>query len=77
MYLCDPICNVLNFSDFDHTSCSKHDVPLYGVEETDSIDVHEVTSYGDLLVLINDGFGNTCYLNMLHMLYIAPHCLSF
>ena len=27
MYLCDPICNVLNFSVFYHTSCGKQDVP--------------------------------------------------
>ena len=27
MYLCDSICNVLNFSVFDHTSSGKHDVP--------------------------------------------------
>ena len=72
MYLCDLICNVLNFSVFDHTSCGKHDVPLYGVEEADSIDVHEFTSYGDLLVLIKDGFRNTCHLDRLHMLDLVP-----
>ena len=62
---------------FDHTSCGKHDVPLYGVEEADYIDVHEVTADGDLLVMIKYGFGNTCYLNRLHMLDIALHCLAF
>ena len=77
MYLHDTIFNVLNFSGFDHTSSGKHDVPLYGVEEADSIDVHEFTSYGDLLVLIKDGFGNTFYLNRLQMLDLAPHCLAF
>ena len=76
MYLCDPICNVLNFSVFDYTSCGKHDVPLYGVEEIDSIDFHECTSDGDLHVLIKDGFGNTCYLNGVHVLYLAPYCLD-
>ena len=63
MYLCDSICNVLNFSVFDHTSSGKHDVPWYGVEETDTIDVHEVTADGELFVLIKDGFvltGYTC-----------------
>ena len=43
MYMRDPICNVLNFSVFYHNSCGKHDVPLYGVEETNYIDIHEVT----------------------------------
>ena len=43
MYLCDPICNVINFSVFYHTSRVKHYVPLYGVEEADSIDAYEVT----------------------------------
>ena len=77
MYLCDSICNVLNFSVFDHNSCGKHDVPGYGVEEANSIDVHDVTSDGDLLVLIKDGFGKICYLDGLHMLYLAPYCLEF
>ena len=52
-------------------------MPWYGVEEANSIDVHDVTSDGDLLVLIKDGFGKTCYLNMIHMLDIAPHCINF
>ena len=77
MYLCDSICNVLNFSVFDHTYSGKHDVPWYGVEETDSIDVYEVTEYGDLFVLIKDGFGDTCYLDWIHMMYLAPHCFAF
>ena len=77
MYLCDPICNVLNFSFFDNISCGKHDVPLYGVEEANSIDVHEVIADGDLLVIIKAGFGNTFYLNRLHMLDLDPHCLAF
>ena len=77
MYLHDTIFNVLNFSVFDHTSSGKHDVPLYGVEEADSIDVHEVTTNYDLLVLIKDGFRNTCYLNRLHILDLAPHCFDF
>ena len=68
MYLCDSICNVLNFSVFDHTSSGKHDVPWYGDEETDTIDVHEVTADGDLFVLIKDGFGDICYLDGIHML---------
>ena len=52
MYLCDPIFNVINFSVFDHTSCGKHGVLLYGIEEADSINVYEVASDGDLPVLI-------------------------
>ena len=63
MYLHDPICNGLNFSVFDHTSCGKHNMPLYGVDEANSIDVHEVTANGDLLVLIKDVFWNNFYLN--------------
>ena len=77
MYLYDPICNVLNFSVFDHTSCGKHYMLCYGVEETDSIDGHDITEDGDLLVLIKYGYGNACYLNGIHMLYLAPHCLAF
>ena len=77
MYLHDPICNVLNFPVFDHTSSGKHDLPLFGVEESNSIDVHEVTSNGDLLVLVKDVLGNPFYLNRLHMLDIALHCFSF
>ena len=72
MYLCDSICNVLNFSIFDHTSSDKHDVPWYGDEETDPIDLHEVTENGDLFVLIKDGFGGICYFDGLRMLYLAP-----
>ena len=71
MYLCDFICNVLKFSVFYHTSNGKHDVPWYGDEETDTIDVHEVTSDGDLFVLIKDDFGVISYLDRLHMLYFA------
>ena len=77
MYLSDSICNVFNFPVFDHTSSGNHDVPWYGVEETDSIDVHEVTADGDLFVLIKDGFGDTFFLDGLHMLYLAPHYLAF
>ena len=77
MYLCDSIYKMLNFSVFDHTSSGKHDVPLYVVEETNSIHVHEVTAYGNLFIIIKDGFGKTCYLNRLHMLYLVPHCLAF
>ena len=57
MYLCDTICNFLNFSVLDNTSCGEHDVPLYGVKETYSVGVHDVTEDGDLLVLIKDGLG--------------------
>ena len=39
--------------------------------------MHEVTAYDDLLVLIKNGFGNTCYLNRLRMLNLAPHCFVF
>ena len=77
MYLCDSIWNVLNVSVFDHTSSGKHDVPWYGDEETDPVDVHEVISDGELFVLIKDIFGNTCYLNGLHVLYLEPHCIAF
>ena len=77
MYLCDSICNVLNFLVFDHTSSVKHDVPSYGVDEAYSIDVHEVTASGDLLVLIKDGFSNTWYLNRIHMLNLEPHYFAF
>ena len=68
MYLHDPKCKVLYFSVFDHNFCGKHDVPLYCVDETNSIDVHEVTKNGDLLVLIKYVFSNNCYLNRLQML---------
>ena len=67
MYLNDSIYHVLNFSDFDHTSCEKHGVPWYGVEEDDSIDVHEVTAKCDLLILIKDSFRNTFYLIRIHV----------
>ena len=77
MYLCDSICNVLKFLVFDHTSSGKHDVPLCGDEETDPIDVHEVTADGDLFLLIKDGFGDIRYLDGLHMLYLAPYYLAF
>ena len=39
--------------------------------------MHEVTADDDLFVLIKDGFDNNCYLNGLHMLYLALHCLDF
>ena len=74
MYLRDPILNVLNFSVFGHTSCGKHDVPWYVVEETNSIYMHEVTANGDLIVPIKDSFRNTWYINRPHMLNLAPHC---
>ena len=77
MCLCDSICNVFNFSVFDHTSSGKRDLPVYGDEETDPIDVHEVTSDGDLFVLIKDGFGGIHYLEGLHMLYLVTYCLDF
>ena len=77
MNLCDSICNVLNFSVFDHTSSGKHDVPLYGVEEADSIDVHEVTEYGEFFVLIKDGFRDILYLDGIHVMYLAPYFLAF
>ena len=69
MYLHDPISNVLIFSVFYHISCGKNDMTWYGVEEDDSIDAHEVTANGDLLVLINDDLvtlviltGSTCWI---------------
>ena len=77
MYLCGSIYNVRKFSGFDHTSSGKHDVPWYGVEEADSIDVHEVTSDGDLFVLVKDDFGNIFYLDGIHMLDLALDCLAF
>ena len=49
----------------------------YGVEETDPIDVHEVTADGDIFVIIKDGFGGNFYLRGLHMMYLAPYCLAF
>ena len=48
-------------------------MPRYGVEETNSIELHEFTETCDLLVMIKDNFRNTWYLNRLHMLNIAPH----
>ena len=77
MYQHDTICNVLHFSGFDHTSCGKHDVPGYGVEESNSIGVHEVTENCDIPIMIKYGFWNTCYLNSLHMLDLSPHCFAF
>ena len=77
MYLCDPICNILKFSVFGHTSCGKHDVLWYGVEEANYVNLHEVTSDSDLIVLIKDALGNTCYLYSIHMLDSATHCFPF
>ena len=77
MYLSDSIYNKLKFSVFDHTSSGKHDVPWYGDEETDPIDVNEVQADGDLFVVIKDGFGDIHYLDGLHMLYLVPYCLAF
>ena len=48
-----------------------------GVEETDPIDVHEVTADGDIFVIIKDCFGGIFYLGGLHMMYLAPYCLAF
>ena len=39
--------------------------------------MHEVTAEGDLFVLVKDGFGDTCYLDGIHMMYLAPYCLAF
>ena len=47
-------------------------MPRYGVEETDSIDMNEVTENGYLPVFIKDGFRNTWSLNKFHMLNSAP-----
>ena len=38
---------------------------------------NEVTADGDLLVLIKDVIGNTCFINGLHMLDLMLHCLAF
>ena len=38
--------------------------------------VHKVTLNCDLCVIIKDGFRNTCYLNRLHVLDLAPQCIS-
>ena len=77
MYLNYSICNVLSFMFLNHTSCGKRDVLLYGIEEADSIGLHEVTENCDLLVLKKYGFRNTCYIYRLHMLDISPHCFAF
>ena len=37
------IFNVIYFSIFNHTTCEKHIVLGYGVQEANTIDVHEVT----------------------------------
>ena len=39
--------------------------------------MHEVTEDGDLFVIIKDGFREICYIDGLHMLYLAPYCLEF
>ena len=39
--------------------------------------MYEVKTYGELLLLIKYGFGNTCYPNRLQMLDLSPHCLDF
>ena len=77
MYLRDIICNVLNFSVFDHTSCRKHDVLCFGVEGTNSIDVHEVTENYYFLLLIKGLFRNTFNLNRIHVSNLATHCFAF
>ena len=47
------------------------------MKESDSIGVHDVTVDGDPFLLIEDGVGNTFYLDGLQMLYPSPHCLAF
>ena len=42
MELFNYIFNVLYLSVFNHTSCGKHDVSVYGVQEANAVDVHEV-----------------------------------
>ena len=42
--LFNSIFNVLYFLIFNHTSCGKHNVSGYGVQESNVIDVHEVTA---------------------------------
>ena len=39
--------------------------------------MHEFTADDDPFVLIKDGFGNTFYLNRLHMLDLALRCIVF
>ena len=77
MYLCDPICNVLNFSvlfiiPVANMMCRdivlRNPIPLMCMRSK---------KICDLLVLITDGFGNNFYLNRLHIFDLAPNCLGF
>ena len=42
MHLFNEIFNDLYFSVFNHTSCGKHIVLGYGIQEANAVDVHEV-----------------------------------
>ena len=47
VYLVDPfesIFNVLYFSIFNHTYCGKHNVLVYGIQESNAVDVHDMCS---------------------------------
>ena len=76
MNLFNYIFNVLYFQIFNHTSCKKHNVLRYGVQEANTIDVHEVTSQGESLVFITDLLGGICYHGRLHILYIVVDCFA-
>ena len=67
LYLPNPISNVFNVSVSSHTSCGKHYVLGYGVEEHDSIAIHEIAAFGELLVNIKNIFKNNWYRSRLHM----------
>ena len=61
---------------FSHTSYGKHSVLGYGVQEANTIDVHEVTSQGYFLVFINDTLGEIWYYDRIHIMNLVVDCFS-
>ena len=74
MGLFNSIINVIYFSIFNNTSCGKYNVLGYGIQEANTIDVHEVTSQGDFLVFTKDALGDIWYYDVLHMLDLVADC---
>ena len=76
VHLFNYIFNVLYFSIFNHIFCGKHNALEHGVQESNTIDVHEVTVYSDFLEFIKDALGDIWYYDRFHILNILVGWLA-
>ena len=67
---------LFNFRFLNYTSCVKHTVSVYGIQEFNAIDMNEVTVYDYFLVSFRDVIWDIWYYDRFHMLNLVEECFS-